>query len=451
MHVIIIGGGEVGQYLAEILTEERQDVYLIERNEERARQLDEQLDAQVLHGTGISRKLLMRAGVDKADLLLAVTETDEVNLVAAMTAERIHPGCLSVARVRNPQFFSGDALGGADQYGVDYLLGPDEAVAQQVIRLIQYVGPGQISPLAEGRAALLDLPVAPHSTLPYVTCGELSEALPKTANVAAVLGESGLRLTTVETRLSVGERAFVLCAAADVNEVVTLLGAAPQRVKRVLLIGGGTIGFHVGRALEKLGFDVTLVEKSAQRAEEIAVRLRRSVVIHADGGNPAVISQRMEERPDAVIVLTGDDSSAVMTGIIAKHFGAKRIVVRVDNPAYSPIAQKLGFDALISPRRAIADAILQFIRRSQVSSTIMLGNHEGEVIDFQVDATKNRALLETPVAGLKLPEGCKAALIARDGEVIVPRPDEDVRLTAGDHVFMVALREAVPRLDELFG
>ena len=450
MHIIIIGAGEVGRYLAEILCEERQDVYVIEQNEKLARELDEKLDARVLHGTGISRKNLTRAGIERADLLLAVTQVDEVNLVAAMTADKINPRCRTVARVRDTRFLYGaDALN-AEEYGIDFLLSPEGAVARQVVNLLQYAGPGQISSLADGSVTLLELPVLPHSTLPYLTCSEFGTALPAHSTLVAVLGEHGLRIVDPEARLNVGERVFVLCAPGEINEILALVGSEEQHIKRVLLIGGGIIADHVAQALERLKFDVTIIERNAQRAEEIAVSLPKSTIILGDGTDPLLLQDQLREGQDAIVVLPQEDTSALLTGIVAKHFEVKKVIVRLDNQAYAPLAHKLGIDALISPRRAVADAILHFVRRSHILSTTMLGNHQGELIDFRIDARSNERLTRVPIGELRLPKHSLIGAIARAGEVITPRAGDDTRIQLGDHVFVVALRDAVPKLEALF-
>lgn len=450
MHIIIVGAGEVGCYLAEILSEEKQDVYVIEQNEKLARQLDDKLDARVLHGTGISRRVFQRAGIERADLLLAVTQVDEVNLVAAMTADKINPECRTVARVRDIRFIYGNDAINAEEYGIDFIVSPEDAVARQVVRLLQYAGPGQISPLADGQVTMLELPVLPHSTLPYITCGEFVAALPAQSHVVAVLGDNGLRIAKPDDRLHVGQRTFVLCAPGEVNEILSLAGSDLHYIKHVLLVGGGTIGAHVGRALQQLRFDVTIVEKDAQRAEEIAVLLTKSTIIHGDGTDPSFIKAQVKEGQDAVVVLPEEDTSALLTGIVAKHFGATKVIVRVDNQGYAPVAHKLGIDALISPRRAMADAILHFVRRSHTMSAKMLGDHQGELIDFHIDAHSDKKLTEVPIKDLKLPMNSVIGVIMRGGEVIAPRPGDDTCIQVGDHVFVVALRDAVPKLEALF-
>jgi trk system potassium uptake protein TrkA len=451
MHVIIVGGGEVGSYIARVLSEEQQDVYMIEQSERLARELDEKLDARVIQGTGISRRTLQRAGIERADLLLAVTQVDEVNLVAAMTGDKLNPDCRTVARVRDTRFLRGTDALRAEEYGIDFLVSPEEAVANQVVQLLMYRGPGQVSNLANGQVALMELPVMPHSTLPYITCGEFAAALPSHSHVVAILDESGLRIAQAQDRLHVGQRAFVLGAPGELNEILSLAGSDIQHIKRVLLIGGGFIGARVGGALQGLRFDVTLVEKDAQRAEELATTLHKIRVIHGDGTDPVLIQDHVREGHEAVVVLPEEDSTALLIGILAKHFGAKKVIARVDSNSYAPIAHKLGIDALISPQRAMADSILQFTRHGQITSTTMLGDHQGEILDFRIDARSNPKLTQEPLKDIKIPANSLIAVIVRDGEILLPRLDESARLKLGDHVFVVGLRDAVPRLEALFG
>ncbi len=449
MHIIIIGAGEVGRYLAEILIEERHDVCLVEQDEKLARELDERLDAQVIQGTGVSREALFRAGIKKADLMLAITQVDEINLIAAMTAERLAPNCLTVARVRDPRYISGTDAIKAEEYGVDFLVGPEQAVAEQVVDLLQYAGPGQISPIADGRVAMLEMPVTPNTLPVWATLGELSAEIPSQTFIAAVLGSEGLRIPTAEDRFQVGERLFVLCAREEITRFLNLVVSDFHKVEQVLLIGGGDIGFHVARHLQRLKFDVTIIEKDSERAERIAIKLTKSTVIHGDGTEPGMLAELMADGHDAVVVLIADDEKALLTGVMTKHLGAKKVIARVDEREYAPVAHKLGVDAVISPRRAVADSILRFLRRGRIASATMLGDHDGELIDFRIGKKPRRELTEVPVSKLQLPENCLIAVMVRDNEIFFGNTG-DQHIRAGDHVFVIALREAVQRLEGFF-
>ncbi len=449
MHIIIIGAGEVGRYLAEILIEEQHDVCIVEQDEKLARELDERLDAQVVHGTGVSREALFRAGINRADLLLAVTQVDEVNLVAAMTAERMHSKCATVARVRDRRYLYGNDALKTEEYGVDLLVGPEQAVADHVVKLLQYVGPGQIAPISDGKVVMLELPVSPHSTLVYATLEELSAELPTQSRIVAVLGDEGLRIAAGSDRFSVGERLFVLCTPEKINAFLELAGVEGHQVKRVLIIGGGEIGFAVARALQRLKFDVTLIENDRERAEQVASRLTRTTVILGDGSDPELLAEQMKDGQDAVVVLLEDDEKSLLAGIMAKHLDARKVVVRVDKRAYGPLAQKLRVDALISPRRAVADSILRFVRRGHIASTTMLGDHQGELIDFRIDKKPKKELAGVRVDKVPLPEGATIGVIVRGNEVIIPREGNET-IQGDDHVFVIALRDAVSRVESTF-
>ena len=448
MHIIIIGAGQVGQHLAKILVDEQQDVYIIERDEKLARELDERLDAQVLHGTGISRETLFRAGINRCDLLLAVTQTDEVNLVAAMTAERINRDCRTVARVRDTRFLYGSDALRADEYGVDLLLGPEQAVASQVVAELQYAGPGHITTVAEGKISLLELPVAPHSALAFVSHAELNAELPSKSRLVAVLGKEEMRIPVDDDRFQVGDRLCMLCAPGEVNQILEMVGSEVCHINRVLMIGGDDIGLHVAGDLQRLKFNVTVVEADKERAETIATRIKKCTVINEDGTQPSVLESYVRDGHDAFVILVDDDSSSLLTGITVKEMGARKVIARVDNPDYGPVARKLGVDATISPRRAVADSILRFARRSQITSTTMLGNHQGELIQFQIGKKSLKKWGGAPVGELKLPKNAKVGAVIRGGEVIIPDL-KTTELEIGDDVLLVALREAVPKLDEL--
>jgi trk system potassium uptake protein TrkA len=450
MHIIIVGAGRVGWKLAKMLAEEQQDVYVIERDEKLARELEDQLDVQVIHGSGFSQAILYRAGINKADLLLAVTHSDETNLITTITAERIAPKCKTVCRVRDPRFIRGTDALDAKKYGVDYLISPEEAVAKQIVSVLQYDGPGQVSSLADGNLVLMEFPVQPHSVFGLATLAEIRAGLPSHTSIIAVLSGESLRITNDDDRFKVGDRIIVLCVPGEINDVLILGGSDPVHVNRILLIGGGDTGEHVAKELARLKFDVTIIEQDLERAEAIAAKLDKCTVIHGNGMLPAEMDEHIRDGHQAVAVLVDDDSKSLLGAITAKHYGAAKVIARVANQDYGAIARKAGIDALISPPRAMANSILHFARKHRSVSTTLLGNHLGELLDFELDQKPPRKLLDTPIGKLKMPEGSRIGAIIRNNEMIVPDP-EATQLEPGDHVFIVAMRAAISKVGELFG
>ncbi len=448
MHVIVIGAGEVGRYLAQILVEEKHDVCVIEQDEQLALDLDQRIDASVIHGTGVSREVLFRAGISKADLLLAVTRVDEVNLIAAMTAERLRPECRTVARVRDPRYRGGTDAISAQEFGVDYLVGPEQTVADQVVSLLRYIGPGQISTIGKGQVSLLEVPVTAHSPLAYATSEEVRGAAPEGTSLIACSGDNGLRFCAGTDRFEIGERVFVLIPQRNVGDFLALASEDSHAVKRVLIVGGRGVGEVVARCLCSLRIEVTLIERDRARAEALAVKLPRATVIAGDATDAVVFERQMSDGQDAVVVLLSDNETSLWIGLVAKHLGATKVIARAGKRAYAPIAYKHGIDAVISPRRAMADAILRYARRGRVSATVMLGDHEGELVEFTIGKHPGHGITETPVAGLKLPDDSMVVLIVRGSEIVSIA--DDTVIEPGDHVIAIALRSAVSRLDAFF-
>jgi trk system potassium uptake protein len=448
MYIIVVGAGEVGSYLARILVEEGHNVAVIEVDERLARALDADLDALVVHGSGVSHANLDRAGVARADLLLAVTAIDEVNLITCMTAVRRSKKIRTVARVREAAYLAGEGSLSASDLGLDVLVGPERAVAREVVGLLSYKGAGNVHHLAGGRISLLELPLSADSPLVHETLAELRDVFPTPSLVAAISGGKGVRIPRGDDRLSVEERAYILTLPNHVNEFWILSGKPWHHVRHVLIVGCGNIGFHLATELETRGLYPTIVEVDPQRAEWVARRLTRSIVLLGDATDPDVLREQLAERADAVVVLLDDDEKALLIGLFARHLGAKKVIVRSDKMAYGPIAHQLGIDALISPKRAVADQILRFVRRGHIESAHMLGDHEVEILELRIPAEpRDPELVTLPLRDLEIPKGALVGVVLRGDQVIIP--SGDVQLRPYDDVFMVCTTDAISAVERL--
>ncbi len=447
MYSVIVGAGKVGSYLAEILVVEGHDVAVIESNEASARQLEGDLDCLVVHGSGVNRSVLLQAGIAKADLFVAVTQVDEVNLVSAMIATRLGNSPMTVARVRELEHYQAGALQAAEM-GLSLLVGPEKSVADQVVGQLSFEGSGEIRPLADGRLVLLELPLSSDSPLCHEPLGQLSGDFPDPSLIAGVSGKNGLRIPRGDDILSPDERADILTTPDNIDEFIILSGKPWHHVRHVLIIGCGAIGFRLARELESQRLFPTIIEIDRNRAEWVSRHLGNSIVLHGDGTDPQLLREQMEEIADAVVVLLEDDEKAVLVGLMAKHLGAKKVVVRCDKLDYAPIAHKMGIDALISPRRALANSILHFIRRGHIATATMLGDHEGEVLELQIpDKPRNKALIEKPLKDLAFPKDALVGGVVRGEEVFIP--DGDSVFQPGDTLLVVALLSAIPKVEEL--
>ncbi len=447
MYIVIVGAGEVGQYLARIFVNERHDVAIVEQDEKLARELESTVDALVVQGSGVNFRTLEKARVKKADLVLAVTQVDEVNLVACMTAAKMSKA-RTVARVREVGYLGGDRSLTARELGIGLVVGPERAVAEQVVELLNFDGAGQIWNLCGQNLRLIELPLAEDSPFIHESLSQLSDVLPSPSLIAAVAGRNGLRVPRGDDQIKQGERAYVLTTPPNVEEFLILSGKPWHHVRHVLIIGCGNIGFYLAQELERRHLFPTIIEFNKERADFVSRNLIKSIVLHGDGTDPDLLREQLDERADAVVVLIEDNEKALVAGLMARHMGAKRVIVRCDKRAYEPLGREMGIDALISPRRAVADAILQFVHRGKVQRSHMLGDHDGEIMDLKIpDEPKNKSVLERPLRELDFPPGAILGAVTRDNHVLIA--DGDTQLKPGDEVLVIAVRDAIGAVEKL--
>lgn len=447
MYVIIVGAGEVGTYLTQILVEERHDVAVIEADEAAARQLEGEIDALVVHGSGVNRAILQQAGIKKADLLISVTEVDEVNLVSCMIAARLGDDVRTVARVREVEHYLSGTLQ-AEDMGLSLLVGPERSVASQIVGQLSFEGAGEIRHLANGQLVLLELPLSNDSPLCHETLAELADTFPDPSLVAGISGTQGLRIPRGDDILGVDERADILTTPENIDEFLILSGNPWHHVRHVLIIGCGAIGYRLAKELEEKRLYPTIIEMDRKRAEWVSRQLKKSIVLHGDGTDPGLLREQLEERADAVVVLLEDDEKAVLVGLMAKHLGAKKVIVRSDKLEYAPIAHKMGIDSLISPRRALANAILHFVRRGDVATAHMLGDHEGEILELKIPQNPhNKTLLTAPLKDQDFPRDALVGGVIRGDEVFIP--DGNAVFAPGDTLLVVALPQSIAAVEKL--
>jgi trk system potassium uptake protein len=449
MYVVIVGAGEVGSHVARTLVEEGHDVAIIENDEDLARRLDAELNALVINGSGVSPAVLQRAGVERAHLLLAVTSTDEVNLIACMTGRKYGgPRLRTVARVRQSPDVVGDLALSAEDLGLDALISPEEALTTAAMEDLRFAGSGEMRELAGGKLVLVGMDLAPDSPLVHETIAELRRDFPQDFVVVGVQGRNG-RIPTGSDRLEPDDRAFVLTRPQNLTELAILSGQPWYHARRVLIVGCGNTGLALARALEQENLRPLIVEKNRDRAELVATLLPGSLVLNADGSDPELLrSQIQDERIDAVVVLLKDPEKSVLIGIFASSLGVAKAIVRCDRPAYTHFANRLGVDAVISAKQAMTDAIHRYVRSGVVELTLTLGSQNAEIDHFTIgQEPKHRDLLKKPLSQLGIPHGALVGALIRGDEVILA-PQHEV-LQPGDELIVVSRPEILARIEKL--
>lgn len=446
MHVVIVGAGEVGYHVAEKLANERHDVVVVDIDPGRLEYVSSHLDVAVVEGSGASPAVLERAGVGKAGLLLAVTSMDEVNLVCCMSA-RSASDTVKIARVSNPDFYGHDGYVRPDVFGVDVLINPERELALETMRLLQSTAATDIATFAGGAVQLIGLTVTPEAPIAGRRLAEVGTELGDRPMLTVAIQRDGETIVpTGTTELHVDDHLYVVTTAAEIPRALELCGYERALVRRVMIAGGSVEAFYLAELLAQHGVQATMLVHERARAQELAERLDKALVLHGDATDVELLEMEGVGGVDAFVALTEEDDTNILSSLLAKDAGAKQVITLVNKSEYVPLARRIGLDAAVSPRLSAANAILRYVRRGTVTRVATFKGSDAEAIAFTVSA--NSPLVGRPLAEASFPRGAIVAAVVRGSSVTVPRGKD--ALAAGDTVVVFALPDAVKRVTELF-
>ncbi|MCS6932365.1 MAG: Trk system potassium transporter TrkA [Acetobacteraceae bacterium] len=449
MRVIVCGAGQVGTTIARHLAAERADVTVIDSDPELARRADESYDVRGMTGHASHPEVLERAGAEGADMIIAVTRSDEVNMVACQVAHSLFGVKRKIARLRHAGYLDPgrSRLFGPAQMPIDVVISPEVEVARGIVRRLRTPGAFDMVGLAGGRVQLLGI----HATDPTaeVIGASLSSLSPGVGGGAfravAILRQGRAFLPDPEERILTGDDVYVLTEPAGVAPVMAAFGHRERVARRVVLIGGGNVGLHLARILlrEAPHLSLKMIEADAARAAFVARELGSAVlVLHGDALDAAVLEEANIAAADTVIAVTNDDETNIFSSMLAKRRGCQRAVTLVNKTSYEPILPSLGIDAAVSPSTITISSILRHIRRGAVAAVYTLREDFGEVLE--AEALAGSRLVSAPLGALDLPRGFALGAVVRQGEVILP--DAGTRIEPGDRIIAAvttgALREA---------
>jgi trk system potassium uptake protein len=446
MRAIIVGGGEVGFHLAQRLSMESQDVALVEANPERAQYASEQLDIQTIVGNGASLSVLKRAGVEQARMLIAATSQDEVNLISCLAASRIGVE-YTVARISNPDYYVEGNVLSREQLGVDLMINPERECAAEAYQILQSPAATEVAYFAKGRVQMIGLEVQEGAQVAGKSLAELGREFTDYHYVtAAILRVGETIIPTGESRIEAGDRIYLLAPVAEIPTIPSLAGYDPVRLRRVMIAGGSREGQYLAEILERHRVACTILDSNRRRCLELAEALPHSLVLHGDATDLELLEMEGVAGIDGFVSATGNDQTNLLSSLVAKSVGARRVVSLIQNFDYLPLVQKVGVDAAVSTRRSTVNAILRYIRRGPVVSVAALKEVDAEVIEFEV--VEGAPITHHPLRETDFPRGGIVGTIVRGEDVIIPRGDDHVR--AGDEVIVFARREAIAEIEKLF-
>ena len=451
MKIIIIGNGKVGFTLAKQLSGEDHDLVLIDHNAEALRVADSTLDIMCLDGSGASIQILRTAGVREAELVIAVTGSDELNIVCCLIAKKLGARH-TVARIRSPEYFR-EANLLKREIGLNMIINPEYAAAQEISRLLRVPSAFSVETFARGLVEMIGFPIQESDGLAGLSLFEYNKRNPNNRGVLMCAAIRGDEVYVPNGRFvpQVGDKAYVIGSQREIVQFFQNLGRDSGRLRQITVLGGSRIATYLTWAVEKVGIKVRIVEQSGEKCLALAEKLPKALIIQGDGTSSELIDEEDLLDTDAFIALTNRDEENLLMAMNAQRHGVKKVIAKMTRPNYIEMIREFGVDSVISPKDITANQISAYVRamaRSQGSAVENLYKLLGGAIEaVEFTATATTKFLDTPLKDLRLKPGMLVAAIAREGKTIIP--DGSTSIHAGDKVIVMAKSLFLQDLDEI--
>ncbi len=451
MKIIILGAGQVGASVAHNLVSEANDITVVDTDPRILQELQDRLDLRTVLGNATHPPVLMRAGADDADMIIAVTRSDEVNMVACQVAYTLFRTPTKIARVRAVEYLSYPQLFGPESIPIDVLISPEQLVTQYVKRLIEHPGALQVLDFADGKVRLVGVRAYYGGPLVGHELRTLREHMPGVpTRVAAVFRRGKPIIPGGDTVIEAGDEVFFIAARKNIRAVMSELRRLEKPVKRIIIAGGGNIGKRLAQALEDR-YRVKLIEHNAQRARAIAEDLKRTIVLLGDAADEDLLLEENIENTDVFCALTNDDEANILSSMLAKRRGARMVMALINRPAYVDLIQgSEDIDIAISPQQATIGSLLAHIRRGDVVNVHSLRRGAAEAIEAIAHGDPSTSkVIGRRIEQIKLPAGTTIGAIVRGDEVIMGHHDTVIQ--AEDHVILFLVdKRRIGEVERLF-
>jgi trk system potassium uptake protein len=451
MKIVICGAGQVGFNIARHLSMEGNDVVVIDTAHDLIRRINDNLDAQGIVGHASRPDVLERAGIGDADMIIAVTHTDEVNMVACQVAHSLFEVPMKIARVREQSYLdpAWSTLFSRDHLPIDVIISPEVEVARAIIRRLKVPGSFEMIPLADDKVRLIGVRCDTHCPLINTPIKQLTQLFPdlNIVIVGLMREDEAVRLTG-EDQLLVGDDVYFVVETMQVGRAMAAFGFEEPEARRLLICGGGNIALLLAQEIEAEGSGITakIIEGNAERAATVASLLSGTVVLHGDVLDPEILEEAGVASTDTVVAVTDDDETNILASLLAKRHGAYRAITLLNKGTYEPLIATLGIDVVVSPRNITASTILQHVRRGRIHAVHTLRDGFGELIE--AEALETSSLVGQPLRDVDLPAGVMIGAIVRNGQVISPRGNSVI--LSKDRVILFAASDAVRKVEKLF-
>ncbi|MEO5374914.1 MAG: Trk system potassium transporter TrkA [Alphaproteobacteria bacterium] len=451
MKVIICGAGQVGFNIARYLAGENNDVTVIDQRADLIRTISDSLDVQAMVGYASHPNVLEQAGAEDADMLIAVTHMDEVNMVACQVAHSLFEVPTKIARVRHQSYLQPiwANLFSRDNMPIDVIISPEIEVARAVTRRLQVPGAIDVIPMVNDKVRLIGVRCTQNTPLVHAPLRQLTILFPDLHIViVGIVREDRAMVPEPDDQMLPGDEVYFVVDTEQADRAMAAFGHEESEARRVLIFGGGNIGLFLAQQLEAEYPEVAVkaVEADKARAEFVAKTLHRTVVLHGDVLDPEILDEAGVGQVETVVSVTNDDETNILSSLLAKRYGCKRAITLLNKTTYNTLVSTLGVDVVVNPRGITVSKILQHVRRGRIHAVHTLHEGFGELIEAV--AMETSSLVGRPLKEIKLPNGVILGAIVRDGKVITPRGTTVVQ--AKDRVVLFAAAAAVKQVEKMF-
>lgn len=446
MKIIIIGAGEVGLNIAGRLAAENKDVVVIDRDSDAIRRVSESIDAQVIVGSGSSPSVLAEAGVREADMLLAVTDSDESNLVACLVADIISPTTKKLARVRGGDFDAYHESFRDFAPHIDTIINPEIEVVKKIIRLMSVPGAVDVGEFEDGRIRYVGVTLGEDSVLNGIRLSELPSVYGEIRPlIVAVIRDEELIIPRGNDRLMARDVVYFVSEEDQLPTMLSPFNIQADPVRRVLVVGGGRIGYRLAQALEDVSIYTKIVEKNADRCIELAEKLNKVVVLHGDGSDQGLLNEENIRDMDAVVTLTDDEETNILVSLLARQMGAKRVIAKITKFSYFHLMASIGLNLVVSTRLSAINSILQHIRKGKVVSAMAIKGEQAEFMEAVALETSD--IVGKPLTKIAFPKGALVTSIIRGEQITIPSGKSVIE--PKDRVIIFTRRQDISKVEKI--
>lgn len=443
MRVMIIGAGKVGFSIAELLSTESHDVLVVEEDQERARIVNEKLDVQVVWGNGASPALQKELDIASYQLVIAVTDSDEVNMLACMLAKQAGVG-RTVARVRRVDYAMDQALKENPALDIDLFINPEQVTAQAIVNHIRVPEALAISHLEDKQAQLLELYIAQDNPLVGKAIRDIESRHPFL--MIAISRDDVMLIPNGDDLLQAHDHIYLIARTDQMGTVEADLGFRRKKVEKVFILGGGRLGRYLAEYLEPTDIFVKILEKDYARCEYLANHLESTIILNGDVTDVDLLQEEGIADMDVIVGATEDDKLNLLSCLLGSNLGAKKTIAQIRRSDYLPLIESVGIDAAVSPRELTSEAILRFVRKGHPHAVAIVGTGEAEVIELHMTKAQHKILGQS-LTDLPFPKGVIVSAILRENELIIPKGSDVLQI--GDRVSIFVMKEQIKKLERM--